>query len=377
MPATVSETHFASLLVNDTPLLDVRAPVEFKKGAFPCSTNIALLNDAEREQVGTAFKQCGQQAAIDLGHKLVSNASKQQRLDQWLHLLKKYPTLHIYCFRGGLRSHTVQAWYQEAGFEVPLIQGGFKALRNYLLKTLVDLPKQCDFVILAGKTGSAKTHLLNQLHPSLDLEGLANHRGSAFGNRVGGQPSQIDFENRLAIAALKLPFQKFQRLFIEDESRAIGSLSVHPALHKKMSLAPLAIIEETMENRVNTILNDYIVSNFREFRETDPNLAAQRFSDYLHSALNRIARRLGGENFAKTQGLVTAAITEQKRSGNTDKHRLWIEHLLGSYYDPMYEYQLGKKMQRLVFRGNRQEFLAWTSHIKCAKDATELRSATT
>ena len=110
-----------SLFLDATPLLDVRAPVEFARGAFPGATNLPLLNDAEREQVGTCYKQHGQQSAIELGEKLISGDLREQRIHHWLDFARQYPHGHLYCFRGGLRSRTTQRWLSEKGVDLSLI----------------------------------------------------------------------------------------------------------------------------------------------------------------------------------------------------------------------------------------------------------------
>ncbi len=342
-------------------MLDVRAPIEFNKGAFPRSHNIPLLEDGERSAVGTAYKRSGQEAAIALGNQLVSGAIKEARIHAWITWFRANPNAWLYCFRGGLRSNTVKQWLAQAGVDIPLVPGGYKAMRQFLIDTIDQASATHPFVIIAGPTGSGKTHLLNALQRSLDLEGYAHHRGSAFGSQLGGQPTQINFENALAVRLLGLQQFAGQSLFIEDESQAIGSLSVPYHLHSAMKTAPIALIEENTQFRTRTILNDYIRDNLQHFKQADPENAFENFSQYLNQALAKIQRRLGGERYEQIKGLMDTALATQQRDGDTQQHALWIERLLTDYYDPMYSYQLAKRRERVIFQGDSHAFLAWAA----------------
>ena len=194
---------FEALLCADTPMLDVRAPLEFSQGAFPFSVNEPLLNDAERQQVGTCYKHVGQESAVKLGTRLVSGNIKAERVARWKAFHSAHPDGVLYCFRGGLRSKITQQWiFDESGVQMPRVKGGYKALRRYLIDQTERLAKQLSPLILSGRTGSGKTHLLKKLECAIDLESLANHRGSSFGRQVSPQPTQISFENRVAIELL-------------------------------------------------------------------------------------------------------------------------------------------------------------------------------
>ncbi len=359
MSDLIQAGEFATLFKNQVPLLDVRAPVEFQRGAFPNAVNHPLLNDDERQAVGRRYREQGREAAIALGQELVSKDVKADRLRAWKDYVHDHPNCALYCFRGGMRSSIAQQWLAAEGVQVPRIAGGYKSLRRSLIDQLQRLAGDDNLVVIAGKTGSGKTHLLNSLPNSLDLEGFAHHRGSAFGRRAQGQPGQIDFENRLAIRLYDLSWQGTQRVVVEDESRAIGSLSVPLALHQRMCEAPIAMIEASLEQRINTIHLDYIQSNYADFQRLDPQQADQQFTASLVDALHRIRRRLGEESFARIESLLLDAIEQQLGNGNIEAHRLWISELLTSYYDPMYDYQLQKKSQRLVFRGNHDELCSW------------------
>lgn len=215
-------SDLARIFLDDVPLIDLRAPIEFKEGAFPCSTSLPLMTDDERAQVGTCFKQRGQAAAIELGHQLVGGAVRAERLDGWLAQLRKQPDALLYCFRGGLRSQTVQLWLHEAGVTRPRVAGGYKEMRRFLIDTLDKAAAECHWTVLTGMTGSGKTHMLEHVTQAVDLEGHAHHRGSSFGQLPGGQPSNINFENKLAIELLKRRHQGEHAFVVEDESRLIG-----------------------------------------------------------------------------------------------------------------------------------------------------------
>jgi tRNA 2-selenouridine synthase len=364
---TCSAQGFSELFVSQRPLLDVRAPVEFARGAFPGADNIPLLNDDERHQVGSRYRQAGQEAAIKLGHELVSGDEKQRRLEAWQQWIDKHPEGLLYCYRGGLRSQLVQQWLADAGIAITRIEGGYKALRRFLIDSLEQQVSELDCIVVAGKTGCGKTHLLQQLKRAIDLEGQANHRGSAFGRRVQEQPSQIDFENRIAIDLLQLTARAepaSAKIFIEDESHSVGSVSVPRSLFARMRAAPLAVIEQPLETRVSTILNDYILANYSDFERVHGHEAFAAFADYLHESLARIQRRLGQDNYRHIKRQLEQALHQQAEHGDTSAHGQWIASLLSDYYDPMYDYQLGKKLDRLVFRGNAEEFLAWAAHLE-------------
>ncbi|MDB4165075.1 tRNA 2-selenouridine(34) synthase MnmH [Gammaproteobacteria bacterium] len=358
--AQIPADRFTELLLNSTPLIDVRAECEYHDGHIPHSVNLPLLNDGERAEVGTCYKRKGQEAAITLGTELVSGDTKKERMSAWIRFIADNPTAVVLCFRGGLRSQTVQKWLAESGLQRPLISGGYKALRRHLLRTTIRVASEKKIIIVAGKTGTGKTHLINNLTHSVDLEGLANHRGSAFGRRVSAQPAQSVFENLLALDLLGQEREGGATLFLEDESRAIGSISLPLELHRAMSVAPIVRVEESLDFRVETILNDYIVSNLTDFRLLDPVQGDFLFSESLLASLDRIKKRLGGERHSALRDIMSAALTS---NNDHDQHRAWIRGLLVDYYDPMYEYQMTKKARRVVFKGDSDTFLEWASEF--------------
>ncbi len=345
---------YRDIFLNDRPLMDVRAPVEFHKGAFPGVVNLPLMNDLERQKVGTCYKQHGQHAAIELGHRLVSGAVKAERIEAWAEFARAHPDGYLYCFRGGLRSQITRQWLKsEAGIDYPRIRGGYKALRNFLIDTLEQAVTQCDFVLLGGMTGTGKTELLVQLDNGLDLEGHANHRGSSFGKRATGQPSNIDFENRLAIDLLRKRDAGIGQFVLEDESRVVGSCALPLPLYQGMQQYPMVWLEDSFEDRVQRILRDYVVELSAEFSAVHGEQGFALFSERLLESLNNVQKRLGGERHRRMLLLMEDALAEQGRSGAVDLHRGWIEGLLREYYDPMYVFQREKKGARIEFAGER------------------------
>ena len=347
-------TNYRDLFLNDVPMMDARAPVEFAKGAFPGVLNLPLMNDVERQKVGTCYKQQGQEAAIKLGHQLVNGAVKAERVAAWAAFARANPEGYLYCFRGGLRSQITQQWLkEEAGIEYPRVIGGYKAMRTFLLETTEQAVAQCDFVIVGGLTGTGKTEVLAQLANSLDLEGHANHRGSSFGKRATPQPAQIDFENRLAIDILKKRAAGQQQFVLEDESRMVGSCTLPLVLHQGMQGYPLIWLEDSLEGRVERILGDYVIDLCAEFmavhgQEVGFGLYAER----LQQGLGNILKRLGGERHQRLAAIMQAALAEQARGAGVDQHRGWIEGLLVEYYDPMYAFQRDSKDKRIEFCGD-------------------------
>lgn len=350
----------ASLLLSGTPFIDVRAEVEFAKGAIPGSINLPILDSAERERVGTCYKQRGQEAAIALGHTLVNGAIKESRVAAWCGFLRAHPDAWLYCWRGGLRSRTASEWVAEAGLRVPVVPGGYKALRQRLIEELEQPVPTENWHIIGGRTGSAKTALLNALAGGIDLEGFARHRGSSFGRRAGVSPGQIDFENALALALLRhRHLSPGRSLFLEDESRQIGALSIPLEVYRRMRASPVAVLEVPLEQRVSKILDDYIRVDLEEHLALDAQQGFEHFALQLEASLGRIRKRLGAERFQVASGLLQSALEAHRSRGETEGHRAWITLLLEQYYDPMYDYQLASAAERIVFRGTAAEVLEW------------------
>ncbi|PIE00706.1 MAG: tRNA 2-selenouridine(34) synthase MnmH [Thiothrix nivea] len=349
---------FHALFTSGVALLDTRAPVEFAEGAFPTAVNLPLMTDEERQQVGTCYKAAGQEEAIRLGMSLVSGEIRAQRLQQWQQFVQQHPEGVLYCFRGGLRSRITQQWiYEQTGIRYPRVRGGYKALRRYLLEQLETLPGHYQSVILSGRTGSGKTLLLKTLTQQIDLEGLANHRGSAFGPQPTPQPTQIDFENRLAICLLKQLATGHDPLLFEDESPNIGSVHIPVTVFRPLREAPMVVLEVDNEQRAEISYQEYVVDMNAAFQQqaTDSEQGFAAFRDYLLNSLQKIKRRLGGVRYEAVRKMMNNALAIQQQHGDTEAHRQWVEVILFDYYDPMYDYQLSQKSSRIVFRGHAAE----------------------
>jgi tRNA 2-selenouridine synthase len=354
---------YLSLFLNDTPLLDVRAPVEFEKGHLPGAINAPLMNDDERHLVGICYKEQGQSKAIELGHQLVQGDIKAQRLDAWKHFCTQHPDGYLYCFRGGLRSHLSRQWIAQAGIDYPLVEGGYKAMRRFLIDQLEQQIASETFYILSGRTGTGKTRVLHTLPNPVDLEGLANHRGSSFGRQVTPQPTQINFENQLSVAMLRARHQHGGPIYLEDESRLVGRCALPISLRERMVTAPLVVLDRPMAERIDIIREDYVESMLADYTTLDGEDAGWlNFSDYLLSALDRIRKRLGGERHQQLRSMMELALAEQAENGVSDGHNGWIQSLLEHYYDPMYDYQLARKPGTVIMHGGPDAIAQWAKH---------------
>lgn len=341
------------LFLNDVPLIDVRAPVEFAEGSFPNAENHPLIDDEERHRIGLTYKELGQDDAIALGERLVSGPRKAARVDAWRRFLQRHPHAALYCFRGGMRSQISQRWLlDEAGIACPRVRGGYKAMRRFLIDELARNSALCHPIVIGGRTGVGKTRLLQRCSAQIDLEGLAHHRGSAFGHHPQPQPSQIDFENALSIALLKQVDAGNRPFVVEDESRNIGSRHIPDVFFERMASAPLILLEASEEERIAITLQEYVTDALAEFQEVGGEEQGFRdWADYLLHSLDRIRRRLGSDRHAVVRHQLEEAIRQHAASGSLAGHRDWIVALLRDYYDGMYEYQLRNKARRIVFSG--------------------------
>jgi tRNA 2-selenouridine synthase len=353
--------NYLQLFLDDVPMMDVRAPIEFAKGAFPCSVNRPLLDDQQREQIGIQYKNAGEEEAIELGLELATPDIRAQRLEQWLEFCRSNATGYLYCFRGGLRSRTTQRWLQEQGVQFPLIKGGYKAMRRFLIDELATSVDEIPFIIVSGLTGSGKTRVLKEIQHHVDLEGIANHRGSAFGRAASDtQPSIIDCENQVSIELLKHRHHFLDKpVFLEDEGRCIGRVNMPEILYKKMQKAPRAILEVDVELRTQLISEDYIESAWPQYQALYGDLAEVEFSRYILDNLSRIQKRLGGDKYKKVRQCFEAALTRFYRDQDSSGFNEGIHTLLVDYYDPMYRYQLANKAVEIVFQGPENDYLDW------------------
>ena len=350
------------LLLDQAPFMDVRAPVEFEHGAIPGAVNVPILDDDQRAAIGTRYKESGQDAAIELGLELATPDIRAERLDAWATFARQHPNGYLYCFRGGLRSNTTQAWLREAGIHYPLVRGGYKALRRVLIDAFDERLATRTLQVLAGPTGSGKTEVIHAWPVSLDLEGRAGHRGSAFGATFTPQPAQIDWENQISLDWARLDGHGDVPVLVEDEAHLIGRIHLIPELHHKMQESPVIALEAPMQERVDRLLDDYVNHALQHFSQQDPDNPWPLLGDYVSQNLRRIRKRLGGLRHEQLQQAVPEAVEAMARQRDPGGFNHIIEILLTDYYDPMYQYQLSGRADQVVFRGDARAVLDWLEH---------------
>ena len=354
-------------------MLDLRAPVEFARGAFANATNIPLLDDRQRELVGKCYKESGETAAIALGMKLASDEIREQRLAAWLDFCERNPEGYLYCFRGGLRSRTTQQWIRERGIDYPLVSGGYKAMRRFLIDELESNLQRLPMVCVSGLTGVGKTRLLLKTSRHIDFEGLANHRGSAFGrNPADTQPGSIDWENAVSVEFIKHAHKHAHKpIFVEDEGRRIGRVTMPDGLYAAMLRAPRAILRLDLESRIRLIAEEYIQHNWPAYQQAHGENAETEFSFFVLDNLSRIQKRLGGDRYKSVRKSFEQGLLRLFEDGNAGGFDQGIKLLLEEYYDPMYRYQIEKKQVKIIFEGEEDEFLQWAEDY-CREPSNEL-----
>lgn len=295
------------------PIVDVRSPIEFTKGHIPAALNMPLFTDTERAEVGTLYKQAGKETAIEKGLEYVG--SKMPEFVRNAKRLAPNRELIIHCWRGGKRSQSM-AWLLDlAGFKVKVLDGGYKVYRQQVLHQIDHL--KTNLIVLGGKTGCGKTHLLHALEKAgeqiIDLEGLAHHKGSAFG-WIGesNQPTTEQFENNLFEASRLLDWSK--RIWVENESKGIGTVWIPQGFWDKMKSAPLINIELPQAQRVQHLIGVY----------------SKESKDDLIQSFEKIGKRIGGNN-----------LKEAKEAVMQGDYKTATEKAL-YYYDKTYQFNLEK-----------------------------------
>jgi tRNA 2-selenouridine synthase len=244
------------------PVLDVRSPGEFEHAHIPGALSFPLFTNEERKVVGTAYKQESREKAIKIGLDYFGkNMVNLVEAAEKIILTNKNSSreVGVHCWRGGMRSASI-AWLLDLyGFKVNLLQGGYKAYRHWVLK---QLDGDYDLKILGGYTGSNKTGLLtllNKTHNVIDLEGMAGHKGSAYGNLdMVPQPGQEFFENLLATELYQCSLQKSKgSILLEGESQRIGTVNIPLNFYKAMRKSPLLVLNVPFQTRLNFISQEY------------------------------------------------------------------------------------------------------------------------
>jgi tRNA 2-selenouridine synthase len=275
----ISEITIEEALSEAVPIIDVRSPGEFEKGHIPEANHIPLFSNDERAHIGTVYKQRSKEEAIVIGYEYVKPKLKKF-INNALQLAPKRQVI-IHCWRGGMRSRSFAKHLSDNGFtDVKVIVGGYKSYRNYVLNSLA-LPIQLN--VLGGYTGSGKTQVLRQLkshgNQVIDLEKLANHRGSAFGGiGKGKQPTVEQFENNLLGELKKLDSKKI--IWVEDESYNIGRVKIPIQFFEQMRNACLFFVEIPKEERAKYLVTEYAGCN----------------KQLLADSIRRISKRLGDLN---------------------------------------------------------------------------------
>jgi len=257
IPCTLSTYSDLTGLAVDT-IIDVRSPSEFAEDHLPDAINLPVLDDAERARIGTIYKQDSPFNARKIGGALVARNTAAHLQGPLAGMTGDWQPL-VYCWRGGQRSGAFATILDQVGWRVRLLNGGYQSYRSLVSKMLYDSPLPHRLMLIEGGTGTAKTRLLHHLEHAggqiLDLEGLADHRGSIFGATAGGQPKQKMFESRLAAACEDLDPNKVT--WVEAESSKIGDRVVPPALWARMCAAPRVEISAPLAARAGFLCHAY------------------------------------------------------------------------------------------------------------------------
>ena len=297
------------------PVIDVRAPIEFAQGHYPLAINISLFSNEERAEIGTRYKKNGQQAAIELGYKyadpkrdsLITAVQSAVESHQPRPPETEKPEIRLHCWRGGMRSQKF-AELLAPQFNIHLLTGGYKSYRQFAQEVF---QRPHPLLVLSGLTGAGKTRQLHRLAEAgqqvIDLEKLANHRGSAFGGiDQGPQPTTEQFENELAMQLSRLDLKR--RIWIEDESNRIGSVVIPHEFFKQINGGVGIFMEVDRATRARLAHADYADLDVSE----------------MVASIGRITKKLGGQN-AKA---AIAAIQANDKAACCE--------ILLDYYDRLY-----------------------------------------
>lgn len=337
MITTITINDFLRL-THPVPLADVRTPAEFDHGHIPGAFNLPLFSNEERVKVGTTYKQVGREEAILLGFDLTGS--------KWSGFIRRAleiapdKKISVHCWRGGMRSGAMAWALNLYGFEVYLIEGGYKSYRKWVLEQF-EIPAKLR--IIGGMTGSGKTKILHELTKKgeqvIDLENLAQHQGSSYGSmNKPGQPTQEQFENNFAEQLKTLDRRRV--IWVEDESLTIGKIFIPNPFWHQMKEALLVNLVVSLEQRVRSLVQEY----------------GKLDKDFLIECTERIHKRLGP---LQTKQAV-AAIRENRME---DFIRLVLV-----YYDKTYRAGLAKRKTEQLFSlditapeaaGNAEQILAF------------------
>ncbi len=319
MPQILSAKAFLEL-GKKIPIVDVRTPAEFEIGHIPGAVNIPIFTNEERAKVGTKYKRASKESAVLLGLELVG-----PKLAKFVRMAKKIAPereLLIHCWRGGMRSGSMAWLFETAGFKAHLLEGGYKAYRAYLRE---QFEREADLVVLGGMTGSGKTAVLHAMQQQnaqvLDLEGIAHHKGSVFG-ALGqkDQPTNENFDNLLGQAWLEFDFSR--PIWLEDESKAIGSVWINDILYNRIRSTTVIDMDIPKSERVKRLVKEYACFD----------------KEVLRQMVEKIQKRLGGQN-----------VKDAFNALDNDDYAAVADITL-SYYDKAYRFGLEKREKNTVFQ---------------------------
>ena len=291
--------------------IDTRSQKEFAIDHLPNAINLPILDNEERAVVGTIYKQESQEKAIQKGIEFFSKKLPKFTKEMSKHKDKK---IVVYCWRGGMRSKTVVSLFSSLGYDIRQLEGGYKAYREYVREKLYNYKLKPKLIVLSGLTCTGKTQLLQQFDNSIDLEGLAQHRGSLYG-AIGLQPrSQKMFENLLLQKLDELNNNRF--VFVEGEGRRVGDLMIPESVWKAMKAGIQVKITRSLDNRAKEAVVEYDVEkNVEEIKK-------------VTASLWKVISKKNKEEVIKL-------LDEKKYNGA-------VKILLEFYYDPLYENTLKK-----------------------------------
>ena len=317
------------------PMLDVRSPGEFLHAHIPGAFSLPLFTDEERKVVGTTYKQQSRESAIKVGLDFFG-PKMRSLVEETEQITSKYgsKTVLVHCWRGGMRSGGVAWLLNLYGFEVYTLRGGYKSFRRW---SLAQFEKEYPLKLVGGYTGSGKTDLLGALNKKeeavLDLENLAHHKGSAFGN-IGQspQPTQEQFENTLALELHRIQHKNPKRIWVEDESQRIGRVNIPQSLWLQLRRSPVYFLDIPFEKRLAYILEGY------------GSLDKQK----LIGATDRIRKKLGDKN-------TTEAITFIENGQMADAFEILLRYYDKLYKKSLYNREKAESLIRLIEATDVQE----------------------
>ncbi|TXF88383.1 tRNA 2-selenouridine(34) synthase MnmH [Neolewinella aurantiaca] len=319
MQTLTPQEYFTNPYWTNHVLLDVRSPGEHTVGKLPAAKSLPLFTDEERAVVGTLYKQTSPDAALLSGLEIAGG--KMRWLVEEARRLAPGNKVVVHCWRGGQRSGSVAWLLERAGFEVAQLTGGYKAARHHIRKYLAQNNHQLR--VLSGPTGSGKTPVLLAMQQQgafvVDLEGLANHKGSAFGALgEAPQPSSEEFENQLYAALKAIP--PGEVVWMEDESRMIGHVYMPDEFYERLCAAPVYSLDQPLEWRVN-----HLVKSYARYPKED-----------LMDSFSRIRKKLGGQH-------LKAAIEYLEENDFAAAARIALV-----YYDKAYHHYGERRQARVV-----------------------------